>query len=59
MFYRPEDGQLLIRLRPETDGPGWEVLARTTPRPLSARPWRLRCTTLSVESRILSSARLR
>ncbi|CAM3531463.1 methyltransferase domain-containing protein [Deinococcus saxicola] len=38
--FRPEDGQLLIRLRPEQDGPGWEVLARTTPKPLSARSWR-------------------
>ncbi|MBB6018117.1 methyltransferase domain-containing protein [Deinococcus radiopugnans] len=41
LSHRPEDGQLLIRLRPEADGPGWEVLARTTPRPLSARPWRV------------------
>ncbi|WP_103127771.1 methyltransferase domain-containing protein [Deinococcus aerius] len=37
----PEEGELLIRLRPQEDGPGWEVLARLTPRPLSARPWRV------------------
>lgn len=36
----PQEGELLIRLRPEANGPGWEVLARLTPRPLSARPWR-------------------
>ncbi|GAA5532159.1 methyltransferase domain-containing protein [Deinococcus aluminii] len=39
--YDPEDGELLIRLRPQEDGPGWEVLARLTPRPLSARAWRV------------------
>ncbi|WP_034384966.1 methyltransferase domain-containing protein [Deinococcus sp. YIM 77859] len=37
----PEEGELLIRLRPREDGPGWEVLARLTPRPLSARSWRV------------------
>ncbi|MEF2279183.1 methyltransferase domain-containing protein [Deinococcus sp. YIM 134068] len=36
-----EEGELLIRLRPQEDGPGWEVLARMTPRPLSARAWRV------------------
>lgn len=36
----PQEGELLIRLRPEQSGPGWEVLARMTPRPLSARAWR-------------------
>lgn len=39
--HQPEDGELLIRLRPQEDGPGWEVLARVTPRPLSARAWRV------------------
>lgn len=65
--YLPEDGELVIRLRPELRAPvpandrhhnivineygeemeyvppaepGWEVLARITPRPLSARVWR-------------------
>lgn len=37
----PQEGELLLRLRPEADGPGWEVLARITPRPLSARSWRV------------------
>ncbi len=36
----PQEGELLLRLRPEQDGPGWEVLARVTPRPISARSWR-------------------
>ena len=36
----PQEGELLLRLRPQQSGPGWEVLARMTPRPLSARPWR-------------------
>lgn len=35
--FHPE-GELLIRLRPSTQG--WEVLARLTPRPLSVRSWR-------------------
>lgn len=37
----PAEGELLIRLRPQEGGPGWEVLARLTPRPLSARAWRV------------------
>lgn len=37
----PQEGELLIRLRPQEGGPGWEVLARLTRRPLSARPWRV------------------
>ena len=41
----PEEGELLLRLRPSADrqgadGQGWDVLARMTPRPLSARAWR-------------------
>ncbi|WP_291426437.1 methyltransferase domain-containing protein [Deinococcus sp.] len=36
----PAEGELVLRLRPEENGPGWEVLARLTPRPLSARAWR-------------------
>ncbi|EYB68741.1 RNA methylase [Deinococcus phoenicis] len=39
--FDPEEGELLIRLRPQEDGLGWEVLARITPRPLSARAWRV------------------
>lgn len=52
----PEEGELLLRLRP-TENPnmgeadpetgerlpveGWDILARLTPRPLSARAWRV------------------
>ena len=36
----PEEGELLLRLRPSASGQGWDVLARITPRPLSARAWR-------------------
>ncbi|MFC4452261.1 methyltransferase domain-containing protein [Deinococcus sonorensis] len=38
--YRPDDGELLVRFRPGALEAGWDVLARTTPRPLSARRWR-------------------
>lgn len=34
----PVDGDLLVRARRR--GPGWELLVRTTPRPLSVRGWR-------------------
>lgn len=37
-----EEGDLLIRLRRPLDGAeGWEVLVRLSPRPLSARAWRV------------------
>ncbi|MDO4262675.1 MAG: methyltransferase domain-containing protein [Deinococcus sp.] len=39
--HQPEDGELRLRLRPAVSGAGWEVLARLTPRPLSARDWRV------------------
>lgn len=43
--HQPEEGELLLRLRPaataEGSGSGWEVLARLTRRPLSARDWRV------------------
>lgn len=39
--YRPEDGELLLRVRPDRQRGGWEVLVRLTPRPLSTRPWRV------------------
>jgi len=35
--HRPADGDVLVRIRP-----AWEVLVRLTPRPLSARAWRVR-----------------
>ena len=39
--HQPEDGELRLRLRPAAGGTGWEVLARLTPKPLSARDWRV------------------
>lgn len=41
LAYDPADGELLVRVRPERSGRGWEVLLRVTPRPLSARAWRV------------------
>lgn len=40
MRHDPEHGDLLLRVRPAAGA--WEVLARLTPRPLSARSWRVR-----------------
>jgi tRNA (guanine6-N2)-methyltransferase len=38
----PEHGDMLLRLRRSRWGAaGWELLVRLTPRPLSARPWRV------------------
>jgi tRNA (guanine6-N2)-methyltransferase len=37
LAYRPEDGDVLVRVRPS-----WEVLVRLTPRPLATRAWRQR-----------------
>jgi len=34
-----DDGDLVVRARPEADG--WALLLRTTPRPLSTRAWRV------------------
>ncbi len=39
--YDPEEGELLVRLRPDPLGAGWEVLLRLTPRPATARWWRV------------------
>ncbi|GMA32805.1 hypothetical protein [Litorihabitans aurantiacus] len=36
----PDDGDLLVRVRRASHGPGWEALVRTTPRPLATRAWR-------------------
>lgn len=39
---RADDGDLLVRVRRAADpAKGWEVLLRLTPRPLSARAWRV------------------
>lgn len=35
------EGELLVRLRPDPRSRGWEALVRLTPRPLSARSWRV------------------
>jgi tRNA (guanine6-N2)-methyltransferase len=38
----PDEGDMLLRLRRSLWGSaGWELLIRLTPRPLSARPWRV------------------
>jgi tRNA (guanine6-N2)-methyltransferase len=38
----PDEGDMLLRLRRSRWGSaGWELLLRLTPRPLSARPWRV------------------
>ncbi|MBS3932746.1 MAG: hypothetical protein KGZ35_00165, partial [Truepera sp.] len=40
--FDPDEGELLLRIRPAAwQATGWEVLARLTPRPLSARAWRV------------------
>ncbi len=41
LSHDPEDGDLLLRIRPSPNKDGWHVLVRTTPRPLSARAWRV------------------
>ncbi|MDM7854889.1 methyltransferase [Cellulomonas alba] len=47
LTHDPVDGELVIRVRrahrsPGSDvDPGWDVLVRIGPRPLSARPWRV------------------
>jgi 23S rRNA G2445 N2-methylase RlmL len=37
----PDDGELLIRIRPGRADDGWEALLRLSPRPLSTRSWRV------------------
>jgi tRNA (guanine6-N2)-methyltransferase len=42
LAYDPEDGELLLRIRRARGAPaGWDLLTRLSPRPLSARPWRV------------------
>lgn len=36
----PGNGDLVVRVRRTPDRDGWQLLIRTTARPLSARPWR-------------------
>lgn len=40
LHYEPDDGELLIRLRPSGED-GWEALVRISPRPLATRAWRV------------------
>jgi tRNA (guanine6-N2)-methyltransferase len=37
----PDDGELYLRIRRSAGGDGWDLLTRLTPRPLSARRWRV------------------
>lgn len=41
LTFDADEGELLVRVRPVPDGEGWEALLRLTPRPLSARAWRV------------------
>lgn len=42
LVYNAEEGDLLLRIRrADLHDSGWEVLTRLTPRPLSARAWRV------------------
>jgi len=42
LIYEPEEAELFLRVRPSTAKMGgWEVLVRLSPRPLSARAWRI------------------
>ncbi len=42
LIYEPEEAELFLRVRPSTAKTGgWEVLVRLSPRPLSARAWRV------------------
>ncbi len=42
LIYAQDGGDLLLRIRPgKGERAGWEVLTRTTPRPLATREWRV------------------
>jgi 16S rRNA G966 N2-methylase RsmD len=42
LIYEPDDADLFLRVRPaQWYSSGWEVLLRISPRPLSARAWRV------------------
>jgi tRNA (guanine6-N2)-methyltransferase len=41
LAYDPKDGELLLRIRRSRDAAGWDLLTRLSPRPLSARAWRV------------------
>jgi 23S rRNA G2445 N2-methylase RlmL len=41
LTYTADEADLFIRVRPAERGTGWDVLLRTTPRPLGTRAWRV------------------
>jgi tRNA (guanine6-N2)-methyltransferase len=41
LAYDPQGGELLLRIRRSRDAAGWDLLTRLSPRPLSARAWRV------------------
>ncbi|GAA1690283.1 class I SAM-dependent RNA methyltransferase [Glycomyces endophyticus] len=41
LAHRRGDGDLVLRFRPCPDADGWDVLVRTSARPISARAWRV------------------
>jgi tRNA (guanine6-N2)-methyltransferase len=56
LAYDEEGGQLFLRVRPSSlQGEGWEVLFRLTPRPLSARDWRI-CDMVGALNATIASA---
>ncbi len=41
LVHDPEEGELYLRIRRSAGGDGWDLLTRLSPRPLSARAWRV------------------
>jgi tRNA (guanine6-N2)-methyltransferase len=41
LAHDPEDGELYLRIRRSAGADGWDLLTRLSPRPLSARAWRV------------------
>jgi tRNA (guanine6-N2)-methyltransferase len=41
LAYDPQGGELLLRIRRSRGAAGWDLLTRLSPRPLSARAWRV------------------
>ncbi len=53
----PDEGELYLRIRRSAGGDGWDLLTRLTPRPLSARGWRVaRCSPSPTSSGCSSAA---
>lgn len=53
-----EEADLLLRLRRSSDGTGWEVLTRISPRPLATRAWRV-CNRPGAPNATLAHAMMR